>query len=113
MPNRIAGHRNDRYGGRCLFESDHHPISKRQDKIRIASCDIAGELRVDIGTSLAGITLDNQVLSLYVAEPADFQEKLAPEPIAATFGQLGDRPQWMQYRDPVHLRRLLRPCAKR
>jgi hypothetical protein len=40
---------------------------------------------------------------------ADFQKKLAPEPIAATFGQLGDRPQWMQYRDPVHLALIAAP----
>ena len=29
------------------------------------------------------------------------------------FGQLNYRVRWMQYRDPVHLLRLLRPCTKR
>jgi hypothetical protein len=41
----------------------HHPNRNRKDYIGIASGDIAGELRVDLGTSLAGITLDYQVLS--------------------------------------------------
>src|SRR4029078_27717 len=83
----------------------------RKNKIWMASCCIVSEFGINLDTPFAPETFDDQIMSLDMAAWAKLTEPLAPMRQVADLGQLSHRVRWMQYRDPVRLRRLLRPCS--
>ena len=95
----------------CLFERADQPRTDCKNNIWIASGGFARDFGVMIDTPFARKPFDDQVVSFDVPELAKFVKELAPIFDRAVFGQFRYWTRWLQYREPVHLVRLRRPCG--
>jgi hypothetical protein len=66
-----------------------------------------------VGSTLAGVPLNNEVLSLNIAKAVQFLEKRSVTRLFAVDAQFDDIYRRVNKRDALHLCRLLRSCNER
>ena len=108
---RVDPYPDDRYGSVGCAGGECHGVGAGNDQVRLATGDLAREIGEALGPSLAGIPLDDQVLSFDITQSAQlFEKRLIKVPeqgVAAGFVYRVDGTGGDDDRDPVLFR--LRP----
>src|SRR6266487_2489485 len=105
---RITHASDDRNGRRRRLEMLEHIVRRRDDQVWLPSDHLAGKLGIVFRPPFAGVSRDNEVLSLDVTEPAKLLEQRSPGRNAPGFSEFGHRVGRMHNRDVVDFHRLLR-----